>query len=459
MTENIKPEKKKKKSRRWVTVLILLVIIAGVFFFFRLRQQQAIADTLANIKTEPLSRDTLRTTISGTGTVRPKQSAILVWQSSGSIGEVLVEARQTVKADDVLMSLDPEDLPAELLQAQLNQINASQALEQLASNTEIQRLDIQNNIEQTRQTLLSLNNQILNYEGRVCEEWRLKNLQRDYDNALKEYQEWPTETKWHAVQAARAALDYCDPVVIEGQTASLQAQIDLANKNIELLQNDLELIKDGVDPEEREKLELQLALAEKQLSFQFITAPFDGTILAVNQEVGAVVSPGMQAVEIADLDAYFVDIPVSEVDIPNIELGQIAQLSFDAYYGENFSGEVVTIAESGDRSTGVVNYIVTIEMDQVSPKIKPGMTAGVQILTEEKPNVLVVASEAVFSRDGQDYVYVLRDNALVSVPVKVGAYSNRMVELTEADIEEGELIVLNPPVSLFDRFGPGNHRR
>ena len=162
----------------------------------------------------------------------------------------------------------------------------------------------------------------------------------------------------------------------------------------------------------------------------------------------------MQAVEIADLDAYFVDIPVSEVDIPNIELGQIAQLSFDAYYEENFSGQVVTIAESGDRSTGVVELHRHHRDGSGFNKVKPGMTAGVQILTEEKPNVLVVASEAVFSRDGQDYVYVLRDNVLVSVPVKVGAYSNRMVELTEADIEEGELIVLNPPVSFLTVLDP-----
>ena len=222
MTENIKSEKRKKRSRRWVTLLILLVIAAAVFFFFRIRQQQAIQNTLANLKTAPLSRETLNTTISGTGTVRPKQSALLVWQSSGTVGEVLVEARQTVKAGDVLMNLDPEDLPAELLQAKLNQLNASQALEQLDVNTDLQRLDIQNNIAQTQQTLLSLNNQILNYEGRVCEEWRFRNLQRDYDNALKEYQDWPTETKWYAVQAARAALDYCDPIVIEVQIANLR---------------------------------------------------------------------------------------------------------------------------------------------------------------------------------------------------------------------------------------------
>jgi preprotein translocase subunit YajC len=73
MTENNKTEKKKNRSRRWVTLLILLVIAAAVFFFFRIRQQQAIQNTLANLKTAPLSRETLNTTISGTGTVRPKQ--------------------------------------------------------------------------------------------------------------------------------------------------------------------------------------------------------------------------------------------------------------------------------------------------------------------------------------------------------------------------------------------------
>ena len=138
MTETMKPEKRKKRSRRWVTILILLLIAAGVFFFFRLRQQQAIADTLANIKTDPLSRDTLRTTISGLAPF-DLSSTLLVWQSSGTVGEVLVEARQTVKGGDVLMSLDPEDLPL-FLQAQLNQINASQALEQLTVNTDLQRL-------------------------------------------------------------------------------------------------------------------------------------------------------------------------------------------------------------------------------------------------------------------------------------------------------------------------------
>ena len=79
-----------------------------------------------------------------------------------------------------------------------------------------------------------------------------------------------------------------------------------------------------------------------------------------------------------------------------------------------------------------------------------------QILTEEKQDVLVVPFEAVIARDGQDYVYVLRNNNPILVAVTVGGYSSRMVEILEADIQEGELIILNPPTSLIDRFGFGN---
>lgn len=455
MTDNA-PMKRKKKTRKWLPFLILLMIAGGVFLFTRYRQQQSVRETLANLRTEPLSRETLRTTISGTGSVRPQQSAILLWQTSGTVWRVEVEVNQEVESYDPLITLDPNKLSPEMMQADLNVLTAQQALDSLEESTDLQRVTLNNNIQQARQNLLTLETQLLNFEGRVCEDWRLSNLQRDYDNAFEEYQNFPNETRWFAVQAARQALDYCDPIVIELQIANLQSQIDLAEQNILQWEADLDEIKEGVNQKEKARLELQLAVAVKTSQSQKLSAPFDGTILAINQKVGDLVSPGTQAIEIADMRVFYVDVPVSEVDVPTINLGQKAQLSFDAYYDEIFEGEVTAIAESGNRSTGVVNYLVTIKMNETSPKIKPGMTAGVQILTEEKANVLVVPSEAVFIREGQDHVYVLRNGELVDVPIKVGGYSNRLVELMEADIREGEMIVLNPPANLFDRFGPPN---
>jgi RND family efflux transporter MFP subunit len=161
------------------------------------------------------------------------------------------------------------------------------------------------------------------------------------------------------------------------------------------------------------------------------------------------------AAQVADVSELFVEVPISEVDIPTIETGQPVTLFFDAYFEEEFSGVVSDISESGDRSTGVVNYTVTIKMENQSDKIKPGMTAAVSVLTAEKPNTLVIPSQSIFSRDGLNYVYVLRDGQLEMVQVTVGAYSNQSIEVLKTEIAEGELIVINPPIDIISNFGMG----
>ena len=87
------------------------------------------------------------------------------------------------------------------------------------------------------------------------------------------------------------------------------------------------------------------------------------------------------------------------------------------------------------------------------------MTAAVSILTAEKPDTLVIPSESIFSRDGLNYVYVLRDGNLEMAQVKVGAYSNQLIEVLETDIAEGELIVINPPIDIISNFGMGRRLR
>lgn len=457
-TESI-PAKKQRKPRWWLTILILLAIVAAIFLINNYRQNQAMQATIADLRTTPFTRETLQTTISGTGNVRPGKSAVLVWQTSGTVSEIDVAVGDAVETGQVLLSLDEDNLPAEIIQASLNKITATQALDNLEANILLQRASITNNIESAQLVIADLETQLLNLESRECESWRVDNLRSDYDNALEGYQNWPTETGWFRVQAAKTALDYCDPEVISQQIDTLQSQLNLQKENVSLWQQDLERIQFGPDPLEVEKLELQLSLAEKQLENQYIKAPFAGTLLSLNQNPGDLVNPGTIAAQVVDLNELFVEVPISEVDIPSIQIGQSVILFFDAYFEEEFSGTVSEISESGDRSTGVVNYTITVRMEDQSNRIKPGMTAAVSILTSEKPSTLVIPSESIFSRDGLSYVYVLRDGKLEMVRVKVGAYSNQLIEVLEADIAEGELIVINPPIDIISNFGMGQRIR
>jgi len=459
MTTEPNTPKSKRKSRWWLTLLVLLAIAAALFLFNNYRQQRAMQATIADLRTTPFTRETLQTTISGTGNVRPRQSVTLLWQSSGTVSAYEVAVGDTVEAGQILMSLDENNLPAEIIQASLNQITATQALDSLEANILLQRATLTSNIASAQTTIADLETQLLNLESRVCESWRVDNLRSDYDNALEGYQNWPTETGWFRVQTTKAALDYCAPEVIAQQIDALQSQLDLQKENEALWKQDLERIQFGPDPVEVEKLELQLSLAEKQLENQFIKAPFTGKLLTLNQDPGDQVNPGSMAAQVADMSELFVEVLISEVDIPAVQVGQPVSLFFDAYFEEEFSGVVSDVSESGDRSTGVVNYTVTVKMEDLSERIKPGMTAAVSILTAEKPNTLVIPSESIFSRDGLNYVYVLRDGNLEMTQVKVGAYSNQLIEVLETDISEGELIVINPPIDIISNFGMGRRLR
>lgn len=459
MTTEPNTPKSKRKSRWWLTLLVLLAIAAALFLFNNYRQQRAMQATIADLRTTPFTRETLQTTISGTGNVRPRQSVTLLWQSSGTVSAYEVAVGDTVEAGQILMSLDENNLPAEIIQASLNKITATQALDSLEANILLQRATLTSNIASAQTTIADLETQLLNLESRVCESWRVDNLRSDYDNALEGYQNWPTETGWFRVQTTKAALDYCAPEVIAQQIDALQSQLDLQKENEAIWKQDLERIQFGPDPVEVEKLELQLSLAEKQLENQFIKAPFTGKLLTLNQDPGDQVNPGSMAAQVADMSELFVEVLISEVDIPAVQVGQPVSLFFDAYFEEEFSGVVSDVSESGDRSTGVVNYTVTVKMEDLSERIKPGMTAAVSILTAEKPNTLVIPSESIFSRDGLNYVYVLRDGNLEMTQVKVGAYSNQLIEVLETDISEGELIVINPPIDIISNFGMGRRLR
>lgn len=445
-------KKKKKTSRRLLILLLILVLIAGAYLLNQRRLQRANETALAQLETIPYTRETLTSTISGAGTIRPRQSATLYWQTSGFVGEVDHIVGESVTENDVLYRLDDSRLPAEMLQARLNLLNAQSGLQNLDSDTDLQRVTLQNNLTNAENTLTTLEQNLLALTDRECTDWRLTNLQTAYDDALENYQNWSTQARWLQVQAARADLDFCDPLVIASEMASLNNQIDLQNQNIAAWQSELEKIADGPDPDVQEKLELQLQLAEKQLEGQTIKAPFDGTITSLNFKPGDMVTAGSPAAQIADLSELFVDVPVSEVDIPQIKVGQSAELVFDAFFDQAFSGTVVEVATLGVNTAGIVNYNVTIQLDSNHEGIRPGMTVGVNILVEEKPNTYTVPAESIVSRNGDYFVYVLRDGKPVEVEVKIGAYSSRKIEVLEADIQDGELILLSPPSSLMDSF-------
>ena len=87
-----------------------------------------------------------------------------------------------------------------------------------------------------------------------------------------------------------------------------------------------------------------------------ITAPFTGTITDIANLINDQVSNGTDAFRIDDLSHLQVAVTIAEIDIPKIQVGMPAEMSFDALGSKTYSGKVIEVSPVGTSSQGVVNF-------------------------------------------------------------------------------------------------------
>jgi HlyD family secretion protein len=440
---------KKKKSKKGLWILIVVLVLVGLLIGWQVVSTRQESDRVfADIQTEPYRRDNLTAYIYGTGTVQPAQTAVLTWSTSGIVGEVNVSLGNTVGKDQVLMTLDPDSLSVDILQAEIDVINAQNALDELYENWESDLAQARLDLLNAEENLENLENdrQVMNYER--CSDERIEELEDELERAEQIYNFQQTSQNLQRVNTAQANLNFCLADYSEREIAEAELEIELAKARVARLQNRVDTLTDGPDPDEVTILETRLAIAQSRLDSPIITAPFAGVITDLPAQVGDVVQVGTRAVQLDDLSDLRLAVQISEIDIPEVAVGQPAQLVFDAYFESTFNGEVTEISPVGTSAQGVVEYTVTVQMLDEDVRVRPGMTAAVTIVVEEKEDVFVIPNDAIVSINGQERVYVRRNGDYEAVPVTLGSFSDFYSEVIEADIREGELIVLNPTAEI-----------
>jgi HlyD family secretion protein len=101
-----------------------------------------------------------------------------------------------------------------------------------------------------------------------------------------------------------------------------------------------------------------------------------------------------------------------------------------------------------------VDFEVTVIIVDPDDQVRPGMTAAVNIVVSEIKDVLIIPSRAIRLNNGQRVVYLLRDGRLKEVQISTGASSDTEAQITQGDLAEGELVVLNPPSFFQSNGGP-----
>ena len=201
--------------------------------------------------------------------------------------------------------------------------------------------------------------------------------------------------------------------------------------------------------------------AQTNLGYATITSPIDGVVLSKDVEEGQTVAASFSTPTLftiaRDLTDMQVVANVDEADIGNVRDGQRVTFTVDAFPDDTFEGRVKQVRQQGEEESNVVTYEVVISAPNNDLKLKPQLTANVNIYTEEIENVVSVPAKALrFSPSKEmmnddekikdcnatNKLWIKEANILKAYPVKTGITNGIRTQILEG-VKEGTAVITN----------------
>jgi HlyD family secretion protein len=225
---------------------------------------------------------------------------------------------------------------------------------------------------------------------------KLAAAQQVYDAAVRKLNALEGTGSEADIAVAEANLATAQAQVIEAERewervkeGPNQADVALLEAQISAADRDYQIYKDGPDPDDvavaearLENAKAQLAAAESALADLELLAPFSGVVSEIHINPSEWVSPGQPVLLLADLEHLQIETTdLGEIDVAQIQVGDVATITFDALPDVVISGVIQSIAPKAAAGSGV-NYTVVLEMDEIPAALRWGMTAFVDIELE-----------------------------------------------------------------------------
>jgi RND family efflux transporter MFP subunit len=196
----------------------------------------------------------------------------------------------------------------------------------------------------------------------------------------------------------------------------------------------------------------QLANRERELKNTKIYADFDGQVFYVSErrrpeiEQGAALNFRQKILSYPDLSSWNVKVGVPEAMIDKIALDQEGVATLDAVPGLILRGRVSKISAVPDSqgwfNTGVKTYTVMIDItSKTDAQLKPGMSATVEIVTDQLRGILYVPIQSVVSDKEKHFVYVIKRKRKELREVEIGKYNTQFIEIISG-LNEGDELML-----------------
>ncbi len=230
-------------------------------------------------------------------------------------------------------------------------------------------------------------------------------------------------------------------VSIEGQRNDDNRYSTLAKENA-VSGVQVEKTKLGLKSAEIQKKQLQ-----KQLKSTTIIAPFSGVITKKLIDLGSMIGPGTQVVEITDISSLKLTVSVPERDIMKFKLNQKVQVSADVYAGKVFEGTVSNLSVQADKAH---NFKVQITVRNTNQEIMAGMYGSVSLANSKSVTSLAIPRKALVGSSKNPQVYVIRNGKAFLTSFNAGTSDGDFIEVISG-IATTDKIVVKGQVNLQDK--------
>ena len=244
-------------------------------------------------------------------------------------------------------------------------------------------------------------------------------------------------------------------LIAQQQAESFQTAARVAEKAVLTAQEAVKTEEKAVAVVQGRIATQQSAIAESQQrqTYSQIVAPISGIVTARASEPGSLIQAGEEVVTIGDFSQIKIVIPLSELDLGQVVVGQKVEVKLDAYGDRQFTGQVSRIAPTTNNFSRQIP--VEIIVDNPERQIKGGLLARVNFTSDSKSKVIVPES-ALKTEEGANYIFTVtqtkenNQGKVTQRKVVTGDRSNGRVEIT-AGISPGERYVIRSSQPLQDR--------
>jgi RND family efflux transporter MFP subunit len=472
-----------RKYRLWITLLVVLAAAGGGYFYYAAASQPAQATDDEQVRTTTARQGDLVIYASGTGTLVAGSEVDLSFGISGVLQEINVQVGDLVQAGDNLARLEEgeslESLQTAVTSAEIARLNAQNSLDELyesapmkaaqAQQTLAEALDNLQDAEyywQVQQSGYRASGETIAAAeaGLVLAENEVEKAQARFNDVEGKPDDDPARAlalsnlvaAKQKRDSAMRELNWYTGSPTEIDQMLLDAEVAIAEAALAEAQAEWETLQNGPDPVEVSLAEAQLANAEAQLvkaqadladgtaALEDINlvAPIDGTVLAVNANVGD--SAQGVVITLADLNQPYLEIFLDETDLDKIARGFAVDVIFDALPDDTFTGEVVQIDPTLYSSQNVSAIRALVKLDDPHTAgisaLPIGLNAAVDVVSGRADDAVLVPIEALRELSPSEYaVFVMDEGEPKLRMVSVGLIDFTYAEITSG-LDAGEIV-------------------